>query len=363
MQILLNSIISALKRLDPHQLYPQFRLVNFALYDATEVVMVNVQDFSWARIPKTDEFYGNTMISYHGHLLPIVDSKYAHTRRLPELVAMIVHEMFHVFQFSLPTNLMPNEILGITYPPTPSNFAHKLAENRALQEICVDMSYDPLRKVIDHQLSRAPDLGEFLAYEHTIETIEGTALYVEYTALSQLDPHFQEVHMCDHISRHLADSSCHLRDMHMHRGVAICLALDRFMPSWKQEYQFRDLSLMDLLKQKLDYHGKPIFIDESDLATARRITSQVQQNHQELLDQFSSEPNSVIHGSIAITKFDPMHVIKHNPFLFHQNGINYTLDGQPFSLPGPVLTRFTAGIFTCDEIRYPAHHSPKTGED
>jgi hypothetical protein len=160
------------------------------------------------------------------------------------LAAMLVHEQFHVFEHRRHPVWTANEVELFTYPATDAEaLALRRLETAALRR-ALSAGSDAAsacwtREALDLRSQRFARLSSgAIAYERGVEVVEGLAEYVEFRARQ-------------------APSSAALPrvayrpDGVRQRGYAVGLAfarlLDRFAPAWREAFERRDSTTLDLL--------------------------------------------------------------------------------------------------------------------
>lgn len=88
-----------------NSIWEGFRLMDFALYNSTTVYMAD------GEIPYDNRFLGNTSITFNGKQLAIWKIVNEKEVNVEELVAGIVHEMFHSYQFEQGESRYPNDLV------------------------------------------------------------------------------------------------------------------------------------------------------------------------------------------------------------------------------------------------------------
>jgi hypothetical protein len=105
--------------------WPGFELVAYAIYDKSKVYLFNHPKFSnnpscTYHILKWDtEFTADTIIMYEEYPTAIVNMD--HYKEYEDLFSMIVHELFHGYQYIKDEKRFPDEMMGITYPLSKEN--------------------------------------------------------------------------------------------------------------------------------------------------------------------------------------------------------------------------------------------------
>lgn len=177
---LYHQVKDAISTLDFKQIWPDFEPLKFALYDDEKCF------FDGRFIEKTDAFCANTSIIYQGE--PIAIWKIAEELEISVLTSKIVHEMFHGFQGQQGWNCWPNEMEALyRYEYNPENLSLKLRENELLLSLLDHFDDDSYRELLSHRKLRNEKYPYEFSYESKVEEIEGTANYVEWQVLKQLD--------------------------------------------------------------------------------------------------------------------------------------------------------------------------------
>ena len=166
--------------LDLKSIWPGFEPLKFALYDEKNCF------FDGHYIEKTDEFCANTSIMYQGEQIAIWMLQ--EEPDITVLTSKIVHEMFHGFQAQQGWKCWPNEFEALyRYGYDAENLALKLRENELLLALLEGPDDSALQELLAHRKRRSIKFPYEFMYESCIEEIEGTANYVEWQVLRQLD--------------------------------------------------------------------------------------------------------------------------------------------------------------------------------
>lgn len=194
----IQDIESLLVQLKADDLWAGFKIYPYAIYDSSNYYLVTdskITDLE-SLTPtiyrgKTDErFVGNTAIAYDERFIAIWDAKTTGEIKSEQLTAMIIHEMFHAFQSEKGEKRFPNELLGISYPLTVDYLMMRHRERSYLLKACTaenkTLQLKLLAQFFQLRIQRQQHLGEYLDYEKAIESVEGTAVYVEFKALQKL---------------------------------------------------------------------------------------------------------------------------------------------------------------------------------
>ena len=177
---LYSQVKETVSSLDFDSIWPGFRPLKFALYDDRQCF------FDGQYVEKTDEFCANTSICYRGEQIAIWMVQ--EEPEITVLASKIVHEMFHGYQQIMAWDCWPNEYEALyQYRYDAENLSLKLRENELL--IALQDHPDPsaLQEFLAHRKRRSALFPYEFLYESRVEEIEGTANYVEWQVLKQLD--------------------------------------------------------------------------------------------------------------------------------------------------------------------------------
>ena len=177
---LYGRITEAVSSLDCESIRPGFRPLKFALYDDEKCF------FDGAYIEKTDVFCANTSIDYNGEQIAIwkVDGE----PDIPVLTSKIVHEMFHGLQTREKWNCWADETEALyRYKYNADALSLRLRENDLLLRLLDRFDDTAYRELLSHRRLRSEKYPYEFDYESRIEEIEGSATYVEWAVLGQLD--------------------------------------------------------------------------------------------------------------------------------------------------------------------------------
>ena len=170
----------AISSLDLGRIWPGFKPLNFALYDDEKCF------FNGQYIEKTDAFCANTSILYEGEQIAIWMVQQELDKSV--LTSKIVHEMFHGYQSIMKWDCWPNELESLYhYRYDAENLSLKLRENELLLALLDRFDASALRELLALRKLRSMKYPYEFSYESKVEEIEGTANYVEWQVLKQLD--------------------------------------------------------------------------------------------------------------------------------------------------------------------------------
>ncbi len=177
---LYTRVRETISSLDFGRIWPGFEPLKFALYSDKECY------FDGRYVEKTDEFCANTSILYQGEQIAIWMVQ--QDLDIPVLTSKIVHEMFHGYQSIMGWDCWPNELEALyRYEYHEENLCLKLRENELLLDLLDGNNESALQEFLALRKRRSLRFPYEFSYESKVEEIEGTANYVEWQVLRQLD--------------------------------------------------------------------------------------------------------------------------------------------------------------------------------
>lgn len=180
LETLYRQVKNAVDSLDYSRIWPGFEPLKFALYDNEACF------FDGGYIEKTDDFCANTSIDYRGEQIAIW--MVTEETEIPVLASKIVHEMFHGYQTAQGWDCWPDEMEALyRYRYSTENLSLKLRENELLLSLLDRFDTAAFNELLSLRKLRSTDHAYEFSYESKVEEIEGTANYVEWQALKQLD--------------------------------------------------------------------------------------------------------------------------------------------------------------------------------
>ncbi len=180
LEVLYGKVRDAVSSLDFSRIWPGFEPLRFALYDTSKCF------FDGHFVEKTDAFCANTSIVYEGEQIAIWMVRQEMDAGV--LASKIVHEMFHGYQNLKGWDCWPDELEALyRYRYDPENLSVKLRENELLLVLLDAFDEDAFRELLSLRKRRSEAFPYEFLYESRVEEIEGTANYVEWQALKQLD--------------------------------------------------------------------------------------------------------------------------------------------------------------------------------
>ena len=180
LETLHREISKTISELDLNSVWPGFAPLPFALFDAEKCF------FDGRYVEKTDAFCANTSILYEGR--QIATWMAAEELETSVLASKLVHEMFHGYQTTRGWDCWPNEIEALYRSAySAEHLSVRLRENALLVSLLERFDGGAFRELLSLRRLRSEQFPYEFAYECKTEEIEGTANYIEWQVLKQLD--------------------------------------------------------------------------------------------------------------------------------------------------------------------------------
>ncbi|RSD29105.1 hypothetical protein EJA10_02515 [Mesobacillus subterraneus] len=371
MMNLINRITLDLKKSNLTQYWPDFKIVAFALYDSSNVYLFNHPNHrdlpnTYQTIEWNEQFVGCTLILFEEYPTAIVNLEMFNDYE--SLYSIIVHELFHGYQYLKDEKRFPDEILGITYPLTNENIGLRNQERFHLYHALLEKDIQKKKFHVcafmtlrDH---RAVKIGEYHSYERMIETVEGPAWYVEFMAYEEKSQ-LEYISVLQKYGEYLIDpyeSASNIRRSCYSSGLAMCFLLDELSPGWKVDYLDREETLYDFFKGKVSY----VPIDHIELASDTEGVIQYAIGNREKEFRWFEELEGellIIEGEMRTTSFDPMNIILLDNRLLHKNFLKVNLGSDEFLIQQPVLASFIDRIQIMNKMQLKLKKEPIVNND
>ncbi|PGL69345.1 hypothetical protein [Bacillus sp. AFS055030] len=350
----LNKIAQELVNANFNNYWAGFESVAYALYDNSYVYLFNhprmtkTQQNQYQILQRDEQYNGCTLILYDDYPTAIVDLELYED--YGSLFSILVHELFHGFQYVKGEKRFANETMGITYPLLKENVELRNQERASLFSAVLENNIinkkQYLNTFIAFREKRATIIKDHLEYEHLIETIEGPAWYVELKAYSEKSPNSYNS-VLKKYGQHLIDkyeSTSDIRKSCYSSGLFMCLLLDEFSPSWKESFWNKEETLYDLLKQFSDGTVKVSEVEITPETDA--VINFAMQSRKKRFENFEQQKgiHLFIEGEITAKSFDPMNIVPFEDRLLHKNVIQVRINNEDYLIQQPVITYWKGGI-------------------
>lgn len=351
-----------------------FKSVAYAVYDRKYVYlfnhpkMIKTHQNKYQILKWNEEFTGCTLILHDDFPTAIVDIELY--KDYESLYSILIHELFHGFQYINNETRFPNEIHGVTYPLLKENIELRNQERENLYYAVLESNQHKKKQYINNFIAyrekRDTVLTKHLCYEKLIETVEGPAWYVELAAYSE-NSNIPYSSVLKKYGKHLIDkfeSTFDLRKSCYSSGMYMCLLLDELSPRWKEDFWKKDVTLYDILKQKFSEEIAKINNFEINPET-EKIMTRVIQNRKNTFETFEQQEgiHLYIHGEITAKSFDPMNIVSMEDKLLHMNFIKVGINNSDYYVHQPVIAYCNDGLHNIRKLHLILKNSPIQGVD
>lgn len=329
--------------------WPGFEAVAYAFYDRNNVYLFNHPAYKdkgqYHTLEWDNRFRGCTIILFEEHPTAIVDLDYFSDYE--SLYSVVVHELFHGYQYIKGEKRFPNEKLGMTYPVLEENIEIRNQERMCLYNAVTAVTIEELEHYIIDFITlrekRERLLNEYVEYENLVETIEGPAWYLESKAYADKSILLYNEILEKHYAPVLIDrkiSSLDIRKSCMGSGLFICLILDVLAPDWKNNFFDSEESLFGILKQHVaernNWTEGAITISQE----TKDIVDYVIKSRIKPIEEFEKQNGThlYIEGPIVVTSFDPMNISYTEKKQLHQTFVGVRINDEEYVIQQPVVT-------------------------
>src|SRR5690625_1333779 len=347
MKAYFDEIIQDLENENWRNYWIGFEAVAYALYDENFVYLFNHPKMTkepkrdYQILKRDDQFVGCTLILYHDYPTAIVDLDLY--KDYASLYSIVVHELFHGFQYIKEENRFADEILGITYPLLKGNIELRNRERTYLYRAVLEKDRMKKKQLLTTFIAlrekRATIINSYFLYENLIETIEGPAWYVELKAYWQksqqeynsvLKSYGQQ--LMDHMN-----STTNIRRSCYSSGLFICLLLDDFAPDWKESFWEKEETIYDLLKP---FSDGSVQINNIEISPeTEKVIDYALKDRENSIERFEQQEgfHLFIEGDITAKSFDPMNIVSFKDKFLHNNFIKVEINNQEYLIEQPVI--------------------------
>ncbi len=336
MKKIYDLIVSRLEKIDFGMLYPKFHCFSFALYNKDQVL------FDGVFYPYDERFIGNTTIEFNEKQIAIWNMDYS-INDIDVFTSKIVHEMFHAFQIEQAESRFPSEIDGLFYDYNPINLSQKIKETECLIKAFQNKSISFIDEFHSRRNKRNTEFSLEGNYEAGIETIEGTARFVELKTLGILDSTLQKKEI-DKILINLSNYR-------------------NYIPIRKVSYDIGALYLLtcDLFNMKLDTNipenNTPIIIQHSEKAKSYPEHVDIIEDVKIMTEEYATINAKKVFDFMKtasfkikakIVGFDPMNTIRSEEFLLFEHFVRIEVDGKQENIFGTACAKTIKGLSIVD---------------
>lgn len=335
-------LIDKLSKNDFNEYWSGFDQVPLALYDKEEVYLINhpnppkffectdneIYVGKW-----TNDYVGNTAIKINDIFTGIWNlDTLDEVVNIDDLYSSIVHEMFHANQLKNNDTRFSNELIFINYPFSSEFINLRLCERELLLKIIFENNLEVKKTLILNFINirdqRHSMIGDNINYEFGIESIEGTAVYVQFQSLLK-ESNLPNPYLSSIFGQKLIENNDlkSLRVSCYYSGLFLALILDEFFSDWKVKFNTLPLYLYEFFKdafKDLDYNTQSKFISKDNVKYAEFLLSQYIEIKNKAISNFynSQGYKIILKGNFNLSGFDPMNITALNNKILHKNFIS-----------------------------------------
>lgn len=310
-----------------------FKSFPIALYNSNEVYLVNYEnlpesyyvDGKVAVGKWTESFVDNTVINLDGQYIAIWNIDTLNEMvDLDKLYSEMVHEMFHGYQLERRDRRFPNEEMYFTYKFTGEFLDLRMREREELLKAVFEDDETKKKELISNFISirecRRNIIGESINYEYGIESIEGTATYVQYKAF-QKETNLPPKYIIARYGEKLIENNdlMNFRASCYFSGMFMTLIMDSLYENWKVSYDNSDVCLYEYFKQQVEWKVNEV------TPQINAYVNYILRNYDDLCKKeltdfyINAGYNIILDGRFSITQFDPINIISLDGRLLHKN--------------------------------------------
>lgn len=355
------------------QYWPGFKRVAYALYDEEFVYLFNHPKMTsepnkkYQILKRDDQFYGCTLILYNDYPTAIVDLELYNDNA--SLYSILIHELFHGFQYTKEESRFANEIMGVTYPILKENIELRNQERTCLYQAVFEKNSKKKQQLLTEFIAlrekRTTIINDYLQYENLIETIEGPAWYVELKAYSEKSLESDHL-ILKKFSQQLInkyESTANIRGSCYSSGLFICLLLDELAPDWKDHFWQNEVTLYDLLKGLSDCFTQ---INEVKVSpeTDNLIDSILQARKNEIISfEQQTGYHLFIEGKITAKSFDPMNILLFEDRFLHKRFLKVEINNQDYLIRQHVIAYSEGDLRNISKLHLVLNNEPYVNID
>ncbi|PEP50895.1 peptide ABC transporter permease [Bacillus wiedmannii] len=350
-------------------LWPGFKRAAFALYDNEHVYVFHhplflKDDGEYAILKWDDQIKGDTLILFKDYPTAIVNmNRY---KDYESLFAVVVHELFHCFQYLNKESRFPNESLGFLYPILEENIQLRNNERMCLYDAvhCKSQAekYNYIKQFIELREQRTSFMKEeFITYECMVESIEGPAWYVEmnaHIAVCEKDES-ETIRKYSGLILDAYEANYNIRKSCYSSGMLLCLLLDEIHPEWRTNFFNSDKSLYSFLKQNINVDLS--FNNEIAISKeTKQILHFVQNERDKDFKQFYKEKGYHLYivGDIKLNSFNPMNVKLNKNKALHKTFLSVSIHNKTYMINQPVLASFEEDFKNMKQVHIIMNEKP-----
>ncbi len=366
----IEKVINYMSEIDLSTYWNGFTAVAYAIYNKEFVHLFNHPKFkneseeAFTRLNWSKDFSGaDTLILFADYPTAIINSE--NHKDIESIYSILIHELFHGYQFLKGENRFPNEVMGFLYPIIKENIELRNQERNHLFSAVMENDQAEKRKnileFIKKREKRKLIIGEFIHYENLVETIEGPAWFLESLAKHKVsDRSFEEILV--QYSDFLIEKK--LANLQMRRscyasGLFLCLILDEISPTWRTDFLTSTQSLYEYLKE---YIGEELLsIEHYEISEeTEEIFRFIKEKKETIFSDFAKQDGFklCLEGPIKVISFDPMNIIYQENKAIHQSFVKVQIAQKEYLFQQPTLACFVEDFRNVTRFELFLHEKP-----
>src|SRR5699024_864690 len=201
-------------------------------------------------------------------------------------------------------------------------------------------------------------IGDFIKYEKAIESVEGTAVYVEFKAYDQLVKDSNNKILKDLIKGFTDINQRNLKVRHStyNQGLLLGLIADKYISNWTSKFMISQLYLSDFVFNELNILDIEVCdYNDTDYKQEEIEECIIKWNKDRdfVFEEFEmNNKGNILEESFEITAFDTMNVIKIENVIIHKKFLRIKSNGKEQVLKGPIKTIIGENIFDVEKIEW-----------
>lgn len=333
LQSMYQAVSSRLARVPFAQIWPGFSPGAFALYQGQLACIAG------ALQPRPQSFLGNTALPWQGGYLAIWELE---GEEDPDhLAANLVHELFHVYQFTCRESRFPQDIPLLLSPAPPSSLASRMQEGALLARA---VTADPSTALeclsqfcaLRRQRQDSPEWEQ----ECLVETAEGMAEFADLSALEALAPekYRAQLDRSRAILQNPGPLLADTRRMAYYSGALLLLGAQRAGLELRHSLSGQSKPLFSFLDRQFS-QLPPVPLEQAALEAAAAVAAAQESAHRETLDRFFAASPSCQRGRFRICGYDPMNqfILDRKLYCSHFLALSDLETGEVIHLAGKSL--------------------------
>lgn len=362
----MKELEKALNQINYDDLWKGFSKTKYAIYDDKKFFINDAEGIDMELIERdssfegkvNERFIGNTAILLNDNYVAIWNmSTVTENIKNEKLASLLVHEMFHCFQFANGEKRFPNELLGLDYPITIENINLRTLERQYLLNASLETNKEKKKELITLYFSirnkRGSLIGSILDYEKAIESVEGIAVYIEFKTLTQLNNEDKISNLREYTLgfTDVNDKNLKIRHSSYIQGLLLSLIADDYIPDWKDKFMNTRSFLSDFVQKELDIEVKDVDIDYENMILIEACVNNWINQRNLAFDNFNKKTKSnTLKDGFELTSFDPINIIKKGNEIIHNSYLGIKIGDIDQIIEGPVKTTIGNHIFDVKRI-------------